>query len=454
MISKEERKEIAALWNKLKKYRYANAIKQSYYEGKRRVKDLGVSIPPGLKNVQESVGWPKIAVDSLNERIQLEGWANERLNQIFDENYLDDLAHLAHLDALRYGIGFIIVGAGDPEIGEPEILVTVESPNSVAANYSLRLRRTVSAIKIVNLPDGKFYGNFFTDTEVIPFFIDGDTILEVEDEERTEHNLGRLPVVQILNRPDTDTYTGHSEITENVISLTNSMMRTLLGMEVAREFYAAPQRWILGGEQEMFIGPDGSTKSSLDVLMDRMLVLPPLASSTGAASLPQVGQFDSNSPEAFLEPMRFYAQLFAAEACVPENYLGFNTVNPTSADAIRASESRLIKKAEKRIASFRRAWIEVANLIKLMIEEEIEDFNPIPIFANPATPTRAAAADEVTKLISQGVLSADSDIALRRLGFDRLEREQIKADANARNATLLARTLAAAAPEVTAESVV
>lgn len=447
MLYEDEVKDIERLWKKLQDYRIRNAIKKTYYDAKRIVKDLGVSIPPSMRHIQESCGWPKIAVDSLNERIQFEGWESEGLNEIFDANGLDDIGGLVHLDALLYGIGFVVVGKGDQEDGEPKALVTVESPNSIAADYSLRKRRITTAIKVVHLENNRIYGNYFTSDEVIPFMIISRGIFPIEEEPRYEHKHGRVPVVQFLNRPDTDAWAGHSEITEPITSITNSMIRTMLGMEVAREFHAAPQRYILGAEADMFEDVNtGERKDALQTYMDRMLILP--GGGSDGDVLPQVGQFTTNSPSAFIEPMRFYSQLFSAEACIPENYLGFNTVNPTSADAIRASESRLIKRAEQRISSFRRGWIEVAYLVNLLLDEPIEDFDPTPIFRDPSTPTRSAAADEVTKLVSMGILSADSDIVLRRLGLNRKEREIARMDANSRNATMLAKALAAGAEEV------
>jgi hypothetical protein len=49
-------------------------------------------------------------------------------------------------------------------------------------------------------------------------------------------------------------------------------------------------------------------------------------------------------------------------------------------------------------------------------------------FRNPATPTRSAAADAVTKLVQAGILPADSDVTLEMAGFDRTEIQRIQAD--------------------------
>jgi hypothetical protein len=145
--------------------------------------------------------------------------------------------------------------------------------------------------------------------------------------------------------------------------------------------------------------------------------------------------------------MEWYAKQFAGEAVLPVSYLGLESVNPTSADAIRAAESRLIKRAEHRISSFRRAWVEVARLVNLLLDEPIEDFDDTPIFSDPSTPTRASATDEAIKIVGTGILGADSDIVLRRMGFSRKDREIARRESQSRNATLLAKALAEGAAQ-------
>ena len=47
---------------------------------------------------------------------------------------------------------------------------------------------------------------------------------------------------------------------------------------------------------------------------------------------------------------------------------------------------------------------------------------------DPATPTRAASADEATKLIASGVLPSDSSITYDRVGLSPAEQRQVSAD--------------------------
>jgi hypothetical protein len=442
---------INKLWKKRQAYCYENAIKNNYYHGLNRVRDLGIAIPPQLRNVQQGIGWPRIAVDALAKRIELGGWTdpeNIGLNEIFDANHLLTESKKAHLDSFKFGVAYVVVGHGDTSIGEPEVLITVENPDFCVANFNIRKRRVSDAILLQEEGDGLYYGTYLTETETIPFLVKNGKVLNNPYEDRTEHGFGRVPVVQIINRSETGTFKGHSEITEPIRSITNSMARTMLGAEVAREFYSAPQRYILGADNEMFVDADGNQRDSLSVSMDRVLALP--GGGMNGEILPQVGQFQANSPAPFIDSMKYYAQLFASYAEIPEHYIGFNSVNPTSADAIRASESSLIKKTQDRIDEFMRPWMEVATLAIMARDGVIpEGFKPTPIFRNPATISSSAAADEVIKLVGSGILRPDSEMVYRILGFSRAQIETIRAENNTQGAKSLIESLRASATTAT-----
>ena len=81
-----------------------------------------------------------------------------------------------------------------------------------------------------------------------------------------------------------------------------------------------------------------------------------------------------------------------------------------------------------------KAWTEVARLI-LMVRDgrpfaalTDEELAIRPLWRDAATPTRAAAADEVVKMISAGVYTAQGDYALKRLGLSPMDREMLERD--------------------------
>lgn len=434
----------------LSQYETPNALKAAYYEGEQRVQMLNISIPPALQSLETVVGWPGSTVDVLEERLDWYGWASEGndlgLADVFTDNHLDVDASLVHTDALIYGTAFAVVGTGDA--GEPSPLVTMHSPRTMTGLHSTRTRRLEAALSAY-AEDGQV-------VEVTLYLPDETVTLSraphggawvVEDRDR--HNLGRLPVVQFVNRPRASRMGGRSEISRAVRYYTDAAVRTMLGMEINREFYSAPQRYALGVDESSFVGTDGTVRTGWETVMGRVWAVP----RDDNGELPQVGQFTPSSPAPYLEQVKGLAQLLAAEAAIPPSYLGFQTDNPASADAIQRSEARLVKRAERRQASFGRSWLEVGRLALLVRDGAVpEEFSTIsPKWRDAATPTRSAAADEATKLVGAGILPPDSSVTYDRIGLTPAEQRQIGADRRRAAGTGVVDTLQAAAERIAAQ---
>lgn len=444
-LTSEELGLIASMVKKLKHHDHKNSELEKYYEGKTRLKDLNISIPPSLKLVDSVVGWAGTAVDVLEERLDFEGYINDNygLNDIYRANELDLESSLGHKDALIYGLGFVFVGRGME--GEPDPLITIESPKKATAIYDLRSRRISAALLTTRTERGDVLaGSLYLPEQTIYFESFERTFVEVA---RDVHNLGRVPVAPLINNPRSGDPEGRSEITKAVRSYTDSAMRTLLGAEVAREFYSAPQRYVLGAPQDTFLDSDGNPLNPWSVIQGRVLGVP---YNDDEGVMPTVGQFQANSPAPYFEQIRQYAQLIAAETAIPASYLGFQTDNPSSADAIRQMEARLVKRAERRQRQFGRTWSEVGKLALLVRDGSIpaEAINLRPIWRDAATPTRAAAADETVKLIGAGVLSADSEIVYNRIGLSDSDKQLLKSEKATSQAVSLIGTLAQAAANV------
>lgn len=449
-LSSEESAIAKVLSTRLADYDIKNADKKAYYEGKNKLKDLRISIPPQLSGVETVVGWARTAVQVLEERLEFEGWHNGDnfgLNDIYRQNNLDSDGSLVHNDALVYGVGYIVVGAGNP--GEPTPLITVEPPSRMTSIWDLRRRRVETAMLVDRDSKGKPTGGviFTPDANITVAYRNGDWI-EVE---RDEHRLGRVLVAQMTNQPSAGSSQGRSEITPAVRYLIDSAMRTFLGAEVSREFYSAPQRYVLGAREDLFQDEDGNPLNSWSVIQGRLLGVP---YNDEDSQMPQVGQFAANSPEPYMSYIRALATQLAAETAIPPTYLGFQTDNPSSADAIRQMEARLVKRAERRQRQFGNAWTEVARLSYLVANNTSvlpEGFESVrPVWRDASTPTRAAAADEVTKLIAAGVLPATSEITLQRIGLSEADRFVLREEIKNAEATNLIGQLAQAAGAIQA----
>lgn len=431
-LTDDEASTLARLLARIEAKRIRNLRRETYYRAKERVRDLGISIPPSLKDVETVVGWPAMAVDVLEERLDLEEFvwdagstADVGLDEAVEANRLLVEASQAHLDTLIYGIEFIAVSAGNKDAPhEPHPLVTLEPPTRMTVDWSARERRATAAASVEWDPVTVAVRRatlFLPDQNVTLHQVLG--VWRVEH--RHEHKLGRVTVTPLINRPRSGRVWGTSEITPAVLSITDMAVRTLLGMEVSREFYSSPQRYVLGANEKHFVDAQGNPKTPWEMYLGRFLAL-----EYDGDEKPEVGQFAAGSPAPYLEQIKGLAQLLAAEVAMPVNYLGFHTQNPPGEGGTRALESRLVKRAERRIRVFGGAWPEVAQNM-LLVRDGALPPGADRIRArwrDPGTPTAAATADKITKLIGAGVLLPDSEVTLEQLGFGEVDKQRILND--------------------------
>lgn len=433
-------------------YQQANRQKRHYYDGKFRIKDLGISLPPSLASIDSVVGWPGTAVDVIDERLDFEGWSDDSLDSLFRLNDLDVKAPTAHLDALIYGTAFAMVTSGD--VGEPDVVVSIASATDMVVSRDNRSGLVSMAAQFIPADDAS------QSPERAILFRPDDTTWLVNGyggwfiERVDQHNLGRVPVAQMVNRPRASKLGGRSEITPAVRSYTDSALRTLVGAEVAREFYAVPQRYMMGAPEEFFLDENGNPRGAWDAMAGKILAV---GEDPETGSRPDVGSFPANSMSPFFEQVRHYAQLLAAETSIPPTYLGFTTDNPSSADAIRMAENRLVKRAERRQTWFGKAWTEVARL-SLMVRDgrtfdqlTDEELSIRPLWRDAATPTKAASTDQALKLASLGV--PFGDFMMKLLGLSPAEREMLERDMAGSTRTALVQAIQQRAAQATPQEV-
>lgn len=408
-------------------------LRDAYYNGNQLIRDLGIAVPPQMRGLHTVVGWPQVAVDALDERLDVQGFrfsgggdsGDDDLMAIWQANNLDEESQLAHLDALIHRASYVCVGVNDD--GSPK--VTIESEKAMSVLYDPWWRQIVAALRVYG---GDEHGRnkkatLYLPNETISLSepISGGSTWVVED--RDQHNFGECLVVRLANRQRTSCREGNSEITTQVMSTTDSACRTLLGLEVAREFYAAAKLALLGADESAFVGADGTAKSVWETYIGRILAI----GRDENGELPDIKKFEGSDPTPFTKIMAEYRQEMSTLTRLPPYMLGETTQNPASADAIRSAENGLIKRAERRQKAFSGGWetvmrlaLRVANGGRLPAQaDRIET-----IWASAATPTPAATTDSITKQIQVGALPPHSDVALERLGYSVEERKRIAED--------------------------
>lgn len=429
-LSPEEDVIVKRLQSQMKAAQTANDVQESFYEGSKKVNDLGIGIPPQFSSIAAVVGWPEIVVDVIDERMQWQGWlakdpdTNDFLRKVFDENSLAVELGQAVLDSLIYGISFASVGTGDPSQGEPEVLVKAESPSRMTGQWDARKRRLIEGYApIFDTSDKpKEIGfNLYLPDQTITSIKDGQTVTVTRD----THGKGRIPLCALPNRPRASRPGGRSEITQAVRSITESGMRTLLGAEFTREFYGAPRRALMGGTEEMFTDRDGNKVSKWDAMLQAVWIAP----RDENGDLPTMQSFDGASPQPFIELIKMYAQLISAATGVPVTHLGFGADNPGSADAIRESNSRLDNRSVKRQQQHDLGLVELAEIVLLWAGKPLPERGSITsLWANPSTISPAAAGDFTQKMVASGVIPPRSDVTFEGLGYRASDIERINAD--------------------------
>lgn len=376
----------------------------AYYAGMQRLEQLGLAVPAELRQFTTIANWPRIAVGSLEERIDLEGFrlpgnaaADAELWRIWQANDLDEESQLAHLDALVFGRSFICVGAGD----DPNTpLITVESPLEMAAEWDPRSRRLSAAARFyVDTSSGDEIrrATLYLPDKTEWLVWDGQWVTD-PDEDPDEHVLGVVPVEQLTNRARTADRAGSSHMLD-AIGLTDAAARALTNAQVATEVMALPQRFAAGMSQADFKDPTtGEALTTWEAYFG----------AVWATENPDArfGQFTAGDLSNFTGIVAHYAQLLSGVYGLPLRYMGQATTNPPSADGIRAEDARLIKACERVHRPFGGAWERTARKVRRLVDGmwDPELVSLEVLWRDPATPTRAQAADAAVKLRAEGIV--------------------------------------------------
>lgn len=448
-LSDDELALIRALSDKIQAKSIRNEKRKAYYDGTNRVRQLGISIPPQLQRIETVVGWPSTAVDALAERLTIDGFSSDAdlsslgLDEWWEDNGGPVEAGMVITDSLIYGVTFLAVSPGGP--GEPNPLLTIEPASTMSGVWDARKRRLTSALHVGYGADGNMAEfTLFTDTEVIEGVSSaGNWVVD-----RRPHDVGRPPVVPLINKPRAGRRWGSSEITRPLMAYTDTAVRTLLGMEVAREFYSSPQRYLLGADEGAFEDAEGNRKTAWETYLGRFMAI----GRDEEGRIPEVGQFQASSPAPYVEQVKLLAEMVAAEGAMPVTYLGFHTDNPPGGDGIRAQESRLVKRAELRQATAGPVFSEIAEMAMTMLHGETPRITTR--WRDPSTPTKAATADAVTKYVATGILPAQSEVTWELMGLDRATRARLAAEVRVQRAhemTMALRNGAANLPDAVDE---
>lgn len=405
-----------------------------YFESGFRPKAIGLAVPPAMKRLLAKMGWPRTYLSSLEERLDIEGFrlagqssANDELWSWWQANNMDVKSGLAHLEAMIHGRAYITVSApnpNDPLADKASPVIRVESPKTMYAEVDPSTERVSQAIRVwavknpLGVPEKRVTLYLPNSTTV---YRPGNGGWEVVGTP-VVHNLGVVPVVPLLNKERIDQANGCSEIKPELRSATDAAARLMMNMQATAELMAIPQRVLFGVDENELTAQAGG--SSWDAYIARILAF----SDEGGS----IAQFAAAELRNFGEGLDMLRKEVASCTGLPPQYFSFASDNPASAEAIRSSESRLIKKAERKQRIFGETWEQVMRLAYLVMNKPLPtDAHRLEtIWRDAATPTFAAMADGVVKLVTaatpDGRPLVPVEMGRIKMGFSAEEQKQME----------------------------
>lgn len=381
--------------------------------------DLLREVAPRIQVV--SLGWPMLAVDPLEERLDMLGFrvpedddvdpdadpeelasyaGDKDLQRVWQDNDLDEESQMAHVDALVMKRAYITVGTNEDDADTP--LVSVESPLEMFAYIDPRTRKVLGALRrwrdddsVVRVRE-RFATLYLPDATI--WWSNGGRGW-VEDD-RDEHHLGEVPVVPLTNRARIADRYGRSELTPPMLSLSHAANKIATDMMVAAEFHAIPLRALFGIGPEDLEDEAGNRMTALQAIMGKLLTIPDV---DGNEVRPH--QFDPTTLSNYHQTLDQLAKHASGLLGLDPGNFGITSQNPASAEAMRAREARAVKRAERKQRGFGGPWEKSQRLVKRFQEG---DWDPKyrrleAIWRDAATPTRAQAADAAQKLFAEGI---------------------------------------------------
>jgi hypothetical protein len=360
------------------------------------------------------VNWPQLVADSIEERIDVEGFrypgqaeADETLWRIWQANSLDAQSQQGHLDALVMRRCYVVVGENERDPSLP--LITVESALDMYGERDPRTGKLLAAVKRWQEEDdgGRKVEHatlYLENSNSWWIRKDGEWVVDPEHE-ADEHGLGELMVVVIANRGRLKNRDGVSEF-QSVLPLSDAACKIATDMMVSAEYHATPRRVAFGFGEEDFVDQSGRPMSAFSRIAGRIWATTKNRKTGEDGDGADVIQFPEASLSNFHDTINQLARLVASLAGLPPHFLGYASENPTSADAIRSSESRLVKRAERKQRAWGEAWEHVMRLA-LRIRDGVWDERAVAletIWRDPSTPTVAQKADAATKKFQSGIV--------------------------------------------------
>jgi hypothetical protein len=400
----------------------------------------------------------RLIVDVVDERLQVDGFrvsADTDIQndsdswEIWQANQLDSLSRAAFLDSLVKGVSYMSVWSDTDDDGYADIAVEDACETIVAYTPGSNYRRRDAAVKAwvdgaakieratVYLPDGCYrfqrklsdlvtmgqtIGSSWSTLTGSDSYDGGSRLTGPQfktpwepidgDDPYVENPVGIVPIVPLRNRGRI-LVEGESEISD-LCQIQNQINAFTFLLMLGGYFGAHRQRWATGIKLEMDEAK-GTLKEPFDVAIDKLW-----ASENPDAKL---GDFQQTDLSGYLDSIHQKVEHLAIVSRTPKHYLTSSGQEP-SGDAIKSSESGLVRKVGRKQDALGEALEEVMGLAR-QFQGMDSTVDAEVVWADAATESEAVRADATIKKYGAGLIPKEQ--ALEDLGYSQTAISRIMA---------------------------
>lgn len=430
-LGTEEKRKLQTLLNVWTSRLARNELRRDFYELKVKPDGIGVALSDEtVRCLNVACGWPALAVNMPAERSLFDGFTfedgdvSQDLMKTMRDNRMTAKYLMASKSELAQGLVHWTLSKQDGKVR-----IRLHSALTSASVWDGGEERVGYGFAIVeNAPYEPL--SLEEVPTVVNLYLDDATVVLTRSygtwnwkAEYKKHNLGRPTIEAMAHNPTMTKPLGQSRITRAVMSITMSKLRNDVRAEVAAEFAATPQKWLLGANDEAF------EHSRFEQYMGGMF----LVSKDEDGDIPQLGQFPQPTMQPLADYSRMLASAFSSETSLPLHTLGVVTDNPTSAEAMQMAERDLVQVVHRMNECNGEALRNVALMAMAMgegvgkpIEKLTDEQKTVMVdWRDPAMPNMSSVADAWTKLASAQPWIGETSAFLEGVGIGQSKRAQM-----------------------------
>jgi hypothetical protein len=413
--------------------RARNLLRSDFYHMHVRPDNIGIAIKDDTElraKLVTACGWARKAVDMPAERSVLDafllegGVESQKLNQIVADNRLIQKYQMGVTSECIHS--FVCWTLSRNKVGRSNVSIKLHSAETSAVEWDGENERVRDGMAIIATRPASVNGtkeipcivNLYTVENTVVLTLNPDNIHWTATYHKNK--MGRPLIEAMAYKPTLKRPFGQSRISRSVMSIVINKIREDMRTELSAEFFTAPQKYLLGADDEAF------DMDRYQAYIGNIF----LASKDEDGDVPQFGQLPQGSMQPHVDYTRQLAASFACETGIPIHSLGIVQDNPSSAEALHAAERDLVQIAEtinKHNAESLRNVMLMAQAIDKgigvsMDELDDDEYSVIADFADPSMPDVVAQADAWQKLATAAPWIAETEEFLEGVGIPRAKR--------------------------------